>query len=92
VTILTLKFNVFIHGISPNFSKEMVVKNLSILFKNTEEKLRPILEQERFLIKRSVDIRSAHKYVCALKKCGCICLVEEEEQDGIVMSIDLDAQ
>lgn len=89
---LNLKFNVFINGIEPGFSKEIVAKHLSILFKTSEEIFYPILEQERYLIKKSVDIRTASKYENTLKKCGCTCLIEQENQDGIIMSIDLDGQ
>lgn len=71
-------YRVSIVGLKGNVSKEDAINKLAAQFKTSADKVRPIFNAQRFVIKKGVDIQAAAKYEELLSVCGCVCLVEPD--------------
>lgn len=70
-------YQVVITGISDNYSKTQVTKNLANLFKTPIDAIPDILNQSRYVIKKNIDQITAQKYQASIQQQGCICVIED---------------
>lgn len=75
---MNASYQVIICGVNDNFSKKQVMDNLVLLFKVTEDKLAHVFATPNFVIKGGLDLDKANKYLAAVEKCGCTCVIEPE--------------
>ena len=71
-------YKVVIKGNKEDMDINLVLNNLSILFKSDPEKLRPFLASKSFIAKRLSDYETAKKYQKVLEDAGCITDIESE--------------
>jgi len=66
--IITNKF-------SDNQDKNLIIKNLSSLFKISEQKAEQLLSKPRTIVKSNIDNVTAEKYLIAVRKTGADCRI-----------------
>lgn len=71
-------YHVIIKGHKDNIDINVVLENLSILFKSDIEKIRPVLASKNFIAKRSLELEVAKKYKKVLEDAGCVAVIESE--------------
>jgi ribosomal protein L40E len=80
VKSLSATYRVVIKGVNAGFSEDLVIANLSQLFKVTEDQIRQKIATSNFVVKRAVNLQDAAKYQEVIEQRGCICIVEPESQ------------
>jgi hypothetical protein len=71
-------YHVIIKGHKDNIDINVVLENLSILFKSDIEKIRPVLASKNYIAKRSLELDVAKKYKKILEDAGCVAVIESE--------------
>lgn len=72
------KYKVVIKGHNKELDVDLVLNNLSILFKCTPDQMHPLLASNNFVAKGLLELDEANKYQRALEDVGCIVIIEPE--------------
>ncbi len=60
------------------FATETVVRNLAVLFKRDEERVRKLLSGKPVVVRAQLDSQTARKYRKLIERAGAVCLIEAE--------------
>ena len=69
---------VFSGEIKASFTKDMVVNNLSALFKKDISYIEKLFSGKKVIIKRDLELEYANKYLLALEKTGAVCEILDQ--------------
>lgn len=81
-------YRVVIKGAKEGISVEQAVRQLAVLFKATEDQIRPLITTPGTAVKKGVDITTATQYLSAIEKAGAQAIIEPETE----LQIDLPSQ
>ena len=74
---MTKRFNIVFDGqLAQGQSAEQVKQALAALFKRNPADIEPLFGGKRVVLKRNVDLNSAHRYANALLRAGAVCRLE----------------
>ena len=72
-------YNLTFNGqITGQFSQEIVIKNLAVLFKKDPQSMAKLFSGEKFTLSRGLTLEAAQKYQVLLKKAGAIVSLDEQ--------------
>lgn len=71
-------YRVVARGLQPGYSAEMAADLVAALFKCSKDKIAPFVSTTPTTVKRGMTFDAATRYVEAVRRCGCICVVEED--------------
>lgn len=72
-------YNLTFNGqITGQFSQEIVIKNLAVLFKKDPQSMAKLFSGDKFTLSRGLALEAAQKYQVLLKKAGAVVTLEEQ--------------
>ena len=83
---MTTSYRVVIRGVDLEHSVGNVAAALAPKFKTTKERMISILQAPQFIVKKGIDLASAARFEGVLKKAGCVCVVEPDDESQVQTS------
>ena len=81
-------FRIKIDGLKDGSIRDQVVYQLVILFKRSQNDVQRILDTKGMVVKKGLVLQAAIKYKVAIEQCGCVCLIEPEQEPALPVAQD----
>lgn len=76
-------YRVVIKGVKEGTNTEQAVRQLSALFKATEDQTKLLIDVPGKIVKKGIDIKTATKYLTALEQAGAQAIIEPENAEKL---------